>query len=167
MIQFSIATYLPAASPSPLSRYKTVYRDTIHQPVPAHGFYWPCSGFPWPCRGLYRGPAGCIVADNAHPCCALRPVSQALCHDTNYCIVTQCMLKMGSSPAAACNVFFFHHFSSSHSSHWKTIKEFFFFFSFSSKPNKFLKLYFIYFSSSFTHCKTLKNFLLIVFFHLQ
>ena len=33
--------------------------------------------------------------------------SQPLCHDTNCCIVTQCMLKMGSSPATACNVFFF------------------------------------------------------------
>ena len=49
-------------------------------------------------------------------------------------------------------IFFFH------SCYWKTNypKKYMLllFFSFSSKPNKFIKIYFIHFSSNFTHCKT-------------
>ena len=60
----------------------------------------PCAqAVVWPCRGLYRGLSPMP-----------RPTSPALCHDTNYCIVTQCKLKMGSSPAAFLHPFFFHHF---------------------------------------------------------
>ena len=39
-----------------------------------------------------------------------------------------------------------------------------FFFSFSNKPNKFIKIYFIYFSSSFTHCKTSQKKIFTSFF---
>ena len=41
-----------------------------------------------------------------------------------------------------------------------------FFFSFSSTPNKFIKIYFIHFFFSFTHCKSLENFFTSFFFHL-
>ena len=96
----------------------------------------------------------------------------------NYCIVTQCMLKMGSSPIVACNVsflfsFFFHHFLSSfcfHFCYWKTTKKkhFCFFFHFPINQLNLLKFILFYFSSSFTHCKTLENFLQYTnfFFHL-
>ena len=66
---------------------------------------------------------------------------------------------MGSSPARFPALSFFTHFFSSHSSYWKTIKKiFFYFFYFLVEPNKFIKIYFIIFFSSFTHCKTSKFF---------
>ena len=83
-----IVTQPPVASPSLMSRYKTMYRDTIHQSGLARVRCQPSRGLPWPCRGLYRGRAGRIVADHAHPCaptahlglsprpCLSSPVSQ-------------------------------------------------------------------------------------------
>ena len=100
-IQFCIATQLPAA------RY-----------LRARAPLALCAGRP------YRGPLmviswrrlGRVVAPWMRP----GQPSQPLCHDTNCCIVTQCMLKMGSSPAAACNAslfFFFTPIFFSHSSY--------------------------------------------------
>ena len=64
------------------------------------------------------------------------------------------MLKMGSSPAAACNVSFFFFFSFQLlKNHPKNIVMIIIIL-FSSKPNKFILSIFF---SSFTHCKTLKK----------
>ena len=64
-------THPHPARPSLLSRYKTVYRDTIHQPGHAGARCRPCRGLPWSCRGLYYGPAYRIVAHHERPCAPL------------------------------------------------------------------------------------------------
>ena len=74
-----IVTQPPTASPSLLSRYKTMYRDTLYQPSSAHAscmtplravghvvaslghvaaLPWPYRGRGWPCRG----PVPCAQA---------------------------------------------------------------------------------------------------------
>ena len=88
------------------------------------------------------------------PCLRPSHASPALCHDTIHCIVTQ----MGSSPfpVSFLHIFFSHLFFFSFQlleNHPKKI----ICFSFTSKPNKFIKIYFIHFFSSFTHCKTLEK----------
>ena len=103
----------------------------------------------------------------AHRPRVLRPCLALLCHNTISCIVTLAP-NMGSSPSSCQKLFLSRFFSlfffilATRKSPTKNIL----FFSFSSKPNKFIKIYLIYFSfSSFTHCKTLeKNFLHIIFF---
>ena len=88
-----IVTQPPVASPSLLSRYKTVYRDTIHQLGRARAHCRPCRGLPWLCRGLgsaavswptMRVPAHLLRAQACLPGHAY----QALCHNTTCCIVT-------------------------------------------------------------------------------
>ena len=88
---------------------------------------------------LYRGPLL-----RTYVCLAL------LCHDTIYYIVTQHKLKMGSSPFQSLLLFSFLFFFFFFSHHFFFIAAIgkppnFFFFSFSSKPNKFIKIYFIHF----------------------
>ena len=62
-----IVTQPPAARPSLLLRYKTLYRDTHTQPSPTRARCRPCRGLPWPCRGLYRGLVDRIVAYPLRP----------------------------------------------------------------------------------------------------
>ena len=119
-----------------------------------------------PCRGLYRGHTtpcrGCGLAVSCPARCTSQPyLSQ---YSLLYCDSN--LEKIRQSPSLLpVTVFFFFFFSfqllENHSK--KNI-----FFSFSSKPNKFIKIYFIYFSSSLTHCKTSekKFFTSIFFFHL-
>ena len=112
-----IVTQPPAARPSLLSRYKTLYRDTLHQPGRAGALLavlgalpavlWHMLGRvvaePWP----YRGPSP------TRPC--------MLCHDTVYCIVTQ-NSKWAVAQPATC-IFFFIHYFFFHSNYWKTTKK--------------------------------------------
>ena len=88
-----------------------------------------------------------------------------LCHDAVYYIVTQNREWAVAHPAASDHIFFFTHIFFFISATGKPPNIYIYIYiSFSSKPNKFIKIYFIYFSSSFTHCKTLEKFLLIIFF---
>ena len=127
-----------------------------------------------PCAQAGRLAVSWVVSWPSRPYRGLspmpRPTSPALCHDTNYCIVTQCKLKMGSSLAAFLHPFFFHHFF------------FFILFHLLEDPNIYIYIYiYIHFPveqinllkfifsifSSFTHCLTLKkNFFTSFFFYL-
>ena len=140
-----------------LSRYNTLNCDTHSQPGRVSVCCRSCHGLPWPCCGLYCGPVGRIVVYPLRsgqsvvlPCVTI----QKLYRDSNW--------EKGNSPFQLPATFFFLFFSSflfffSHSSYWKTIKKkLYIYFSFSSKSNKFIKIYFIFFSS-FTHCKTLEK----------
>ena len=136
-------------------------------PAYAHRPHALCRGRP--CCGRVVGlcpavswlVADPIVADHARPWLAPRPASSALCHDTNCCIVTQCKLKMGSSPAAFLHLFFSISFLLHFSSSIGRPKKKKIYFLFSINLLKFIS--FIFFSS-FTHCKTLEKFLLIINF---
>ena len=150
---FCIATQLPAKrtarrvarAPSTVSQDAWPYRGR------AVAVSWPAA----PCHGVPLRAA-------SQPCPAL------LCHDTIDYIVTQHKLKMGNKPFHSLLFFFSHQFFFLIPATGKPPKENIFFFSFSSKLNKFIKIYFIHFFSSFTHCKTLENFFSShhFFFHL-
>ena len=144
-----IATHKAA----PQSQYN-LYRDSIW---PGHAH--ECTGRP------YRGPPGRAVASPHRVLGSYRGrallVPARLCHDTVYYIMTQNREWAVAHPTASDQIFFFLHFS-----YWKTTNIYIYIYiSFSSKPNKFIKIYFIPFFSSFTRCKTLENFFLhIIFF---
>ena len=108
---------------------------------------WPSDGHIVAQAQPYRGRVLAVSWPlAAHPC--------LLCHDT-IPLYRDLNWKLGSSPFQLPATFFFHIIFFSHSSYWKTTKKKHFF-SFSSKSNKFIKIYFIFFPS-FTHCKTLKK----------
>ena len=96
------------------------------------------------------------------PCLSKRAPTR-LCHDTVYCIVTQNREWAVAHPVASDQVFF-----SIHATEKTTQKNIFFilFFIFLFPVNQInlLKFILFYFSSSFTHCKTLEKFLHIIFF---
>ena len=141
-----IVTQPPAASPSLMSRYKTLYCDTLYQPgcararcrTPLHA-----AGRVVGMAGRVVGMAGRVVGRSPAP----RPASSTLCHNTIHSIVTQ----KNNGPTSLCLFFFIFYFFILATGKPPKI---FFFFSFSNKPNKFIEIYFIHFLSSFTHCKT-------------
>ena len=100
----------------------------------------------WPCRGLLHRV---VVSPCALPSLA--------CHDTNHCIVTQSW-RMGSSPASQHKLFFFHikifflsfQLLENHQYIYIYIYIYSFFFHFPVEPNKFSKIYFIYFFQFYT-----------------
>ena len=142
-----VSRYNPAAKPP--SCHDTIYCIATHSPYSQALARAPLA--------LARGSTVSQVESSAvswPTMCAC----YALCHDTVHCSVTKC--KMGSSPAYCLHFVFF-------------FTSFFFLLQllenhpnfFSIKPNKFIKIYFIHFFSSFTHCKTLeKNFFTSFFF---
>ena len=110
----------------------------------------PYCGRGWPCRGPALVPQRCQAL---------------LCHNTISCIVTQHQTWAVAHPTAFLSRnFFFFLIPTTGKPPKKNI-----FFSISSKPNKFIEIYFIHFFSSFTHCKTLEIFFFSshhFFFHL-
>ena len=148
------------------------YRDTTQRPsrmpVTIHPFvsrHSPPAAKPSrPCRSPLRAGRPCRLVALLWPypqpgrvvALRLRPgqPSQPLCHDTNCCIVTQCMLKMGSSPTTACNVSLFF------------VSHLFFFSSFQLLENhlkKYYHYYYYYFQFPVNQINLLK-FILSFFF---
>ena len=164
-----IVTQPPVAKPSLLSRYKTLYRDTHPQwPGPRACAACPCTwagrivgyivaqpAISWPSDGRIVAQARPCLGRVMAPWLRSGHASPALCHDTIHCIVTQMCSR--PFPVSFLRIFFFTPFFFLIPATGKPPKKNIFFFSFSSKPNKFIKIYFIHFFSSFTHCKTLEK----------
>ena len=100
--------YNPATKLPPVTIQFIISRHSPPARPRAHALptvSWPPLAVSWAWLAVSWPAFVCPCAFAARPGQPPRP----LCHDTNLCIVTQCMLKMGSSPAAACNVSFFFH----------------------------------------------------------
>ena len=121
-------------------------RVRCRKPRAAWPYRRPYRALILPCRGLSRPYHGRVPYAN---CALCYPVSRY-----KNCIVTQTW-KRGSSPSSfvsAAFPFFSHFFS--HSCYLKKNHQKKIFSHFLVEPNKFIKIYFIHFFSSFTHCKT-------------
>ena len=119
----------PANQASPQSRYNSLYRDSVSQPLSL--------------------PIAIQFSTTAHP---LQP-----CHDTiSHCIVT--LLGSSPTNSAPFVFFVFHHIFFHTFATGQYLKiHIHIFFSFSGTPNKFLKNLFYSIFFSFTPCKTLEN----------
>ena len=149
-----IVTFTPyqIARPS----FNTIWCPAIQFPSPLHTQDYSAVTI----QQLYRDTLS--LPANLHNLHTQRP-----CHDTIFhCIVT---LFWAVAQISSCIFFSFCHtfFSLLHFCYWKHPKNTypFFFSSFSSAPNKFIKIYFHSFFFNFTPCKTLENnFLHLIFF---